>query len=203
MHVVINTESITRTRAGRDQPYRRSQVPDATPKSPTTHTDQARRPAERVEYFFDCPAELQQNVLDHSTEIQIWDVILSFKKAFEVFLQYLTRKLNVRVRSHDRGSLIITVECSSLQILEGLWADYRSGLLNNVAQEMLVRSEVLVELDCAEIRLKPLFLRRNTKKENKSSRVTQVSQQGLQPAGVLAGKTAEKKRTNKQSLMSQ
>ena len=157
MHVVINIESITRTRAGRDQPYRRSQVADATPKSPTTHTDQARRPAERVEYFFDCPAELQQNVLDHSTEIQIWDVILSFKKAFEVFLQYLTRKLNVRVRSHDRGSLIITVECSSLQILEGLWADYRSGLLNNVAQEMLVRSEVLVELDCAEIKLKTLI----------------------------------------------
>ena len=36
--------------------------------------------------------------------------------------------------------------------------------------------------------------RRSTKKENKSSRVAKVSQQGLLPPGVLAGKTAEKQK---------
>ena len=54
----------------------------------------------------------------------------------------------------DVGSLLITVECSSLQILQGLWEDYRSGHLNEIAQQMLVTAEVLEKLGLAEVRLK-------------------------------------------------
>ena len=102
----------------------------------------------------DASGELQLNPLDTPTEIQIWTVILSFKQSFELFLQYLGYKLNAFVRSHDVGSLLITVECSSLQILEGLWEDYRSGHLNAIAQEILVTADVLEKLGLDDVRLK-------------------------------------------------
>ena len=112
------------------------------------------RDQERAEDEVSDSGELQLNSLNTPTEIEIWTVILSFKKTFELFLQYLKCKLNVFVRNHDVGSLLITVECSSLQILEGLWEDYRSGHLNAIAQEILVTAEVLEKLGLDEVRLK-------------------------------------------------
>ena len=94
------------------------------------------------------------NLVDSPTDIQIWTVITSFKKSFELFFQYLAHKLNVFVPKHDLGSLLITVECSSLPILEGLWEDYRSGHLNAIAQELLVTAEVLEKLGLSDVRLK-------------------------------------------------
>ena len=151
MHLVITTDSITQARTPRNHP---SKIPQVAIRSSTTHSDQDQSQPERTEDILDSLAGRQVNALDHSTEIQIWDVILSFKKSFELFLQYLTCKLNVFVRSHDIGSLLITVECSSLQILEGLWQDYCNGHLTNVAQERLVTPQVLEKLGFTEIKLK-------------------------------------------------
>ena len=63
-------------------------------------------------------------------------------------------KLDIFSPKHDLGSLLITVECSSLLILEGLWEDYCSGHLTAIAQEMLVTAEVLEKLGLADVRLK-------------------------------------------------
>ena len=68
-----------------------------------------------------------------------------------MFFQYLACKLDVFSPKHDLGSLLITVECSSLPTLEGLWEDYH---LNAIAQEMLVTAEVLEKLGLADVRLK-------------------------------------------------
>ena len=89
-----------------------------------------------------------------TAEIEIWNVLLSFKDSFGLFLQYLRGKLNVLVRRLDVGSLLITVECSSLPILEALWEDYSSGHLSQVAQETLITSEVLEKLELTEVNLK-------------------------------------------------
>ena len=97
------------------------------------------------------PRGSQQNI---PTEIDIWNVILSFKNSFDLFFKYLKGKLNVFVRHLDVGSLFRTVECSSLEILEGLWKDYKSGNLTQVAQETLITAEVLEKLELAEVRLK-------------------------------------------------
>ena len=118
---------------------------------------------ERAEDVSDS-GELQLNARDTPTEIHIWSVILSFKKSFELFLQYLGYKLNAFVRNHDVGSLLITVECSSLQILEGLWEDYRSGHLNKIAQEILVTAEVLEKLGLDEVKLKTFISEEEYKK---------------------------------------
>jgi len=98
--------------------------------------------------------EIRSNQQDPPTEIDMWKVILSFKNSFNLFLQYLTCKLNVVVQHLDVGSLLITVECRSLQILEGLWEDYSSGHLNQVARETLITAEVLEKLELTEVTLK-------------------------------------------------
>ncbi|PFX23548.1 hypothetical protein AWC38_SpisGene11915 [Stylophora pistillata] len=84
----------------------------------------------------------------------VWDVILSFKESVDSFFRYLSRQLHLLVRNDKVGSWHITVECSSLQILEGLWNDYGSGHLNSVVQEMLIAPQVLKKLGKRNIQLK-------------------------------------------------
>lgn len=91
---------------------------------------------------------------DHTTELDYWNLILSLRRPLQSFCQYLKNMLNVVVRRHDTGSLLLTVECRSLQILEGLWKDYCSGHLNKMAQESLITAEVLEKLGLTEIKLK-------------------------------------------------
>ena len=69
------------------------------------------------------------------------------------FVRYLedVRKALV-VESHE-GSLIVTVQCSSLQILEELWKDYETGHLNEMAQKFLVTEELLKAFGPIEVRL--------------------------------------------------
>ncbi|KAJ7388941.1 hypothetical protein OS493_034872 [Desmophyllum pertusum] len=50
------------------------------------------------------------------------------------------------------GSLIITVECSSLEILDGLWDDYCAGHLSEMAQKFLVTEDVMKELGVTEVK---------------------------------------------------
>ena len=52
------------------------------------------------------------------------------------------------------GSLLITVKCDSLQILERLWEDYSCGHLGEVVQRYFVTEEILTELSLAELKLK-------------------------------------------------
>ncbi|KAL9971615.1 hypothetical protein ACROYT_G017804 [Oculina patagonica] len=127
--------------------------------------------------------ELQLNPLDPPTELQMWNVILSFKKSFELFLQYLGYKLNVFVRGHDVGSLLINVEYSSLQVLEGLWKDYSSGHLNEIAQEMLVTAEVLEKLGVNEVKLKT-FISEDEYDNGRQIFMTNPDPQGRQMRGV-------------------
>ena len=53
----------------------------------------------------------------------------------------------------SQGSLIITVECSSLEILEELWQDYCIGNLGRVVQQYLVTEDLLKELGLTEVKL--------------------------------------------------
>ena len=70
------------------------------------------------------------------------------------FLQYMRDVRNVLVVDTQQGSLIIILECRSLQILDELWKDYCSGLLNKMAQKYLVTEELLEEFGLTAVRLK-------------------------------------------------
>ena len=89
--------------------------------------------------------------------LDFWYVVYSFKKPLDLLLEYLKLKLGVDVQGYRLGSLIVTVSCSSLEVLEALWKDYRTGHLNEVVQVTLVRAEVLKELDLREATLRTII----------------------------------------------
>lgn len=98
----------------------------------------------------------------------IWNFILSSGIPPELLDQYLRDYLHVDPVRHDIGSLVVTVECNSLKILEGLWKDYCSGHLNEVAQETLITAEVLEKFGLSEIKLKTYI----SEKDYESTRQT-------------------------------
>ncbi|XP_022809801.1 uncharacterized protein LOC111346799 isoform X2 [Stylophora pistillata] len=75
------------------------------------------------------------------------------KKEYDEFLDYL-QKLGAIMTDVRYGSLVITVKCESLQILEDLWKDYSSGHLDEVVQNCFVTEKILKEMNLAELRLK-------------------------------------------------
>ncbi|KAL9963728.1 hypothetical protein ACROYT_G027262 [Oculina patagonica] len=107
---------------------------------------------------------LEGNCQSAPTEPYIWKVILSVHEYFNQFLEYLKVQLGIGVVSYSVGSLLITVTCSSLQILERLWEDYISGHLNKVAEQNLVSPDVLEKLGLKELKLKTAITEEEYKK---------------------------------------
>ena len=69
------------------------------------------------------------------------------------FCEYLSTIRQLLIVDKKMGSLIITVQCNSLQILDGLWEDYCAGHLQEVAQRYLVTRDILKELGVDELQL--------------------------------------------------
>ena len=69
------------------------------------------------------------------------------------FMEY-AKEMKVIIVGVYEGSLVITVKCESLIILEELWRDYSSGHLGEVIQNCFVTEKILRELNLAELRLK-------------------------------------------------
>ena len=97
--------------------------------------------------------ESQQNI----PNIDFWYVVYSFKRPLELLIRYLKVKLGVEVQSCRLGSLVITVSCSSLDVLEALWNEYRTGRLNEMVQDTLVTGEVLEKLELSEVKLRTII----------------------------------------------
>lgn len=106
-------------------------------------------------------ADFPESSLNLPSEREIWDVIRHY---IGPYLAYLTNNLRVLVRRCTFGSLLITLECSSLQVIEGLWEDYCSGHFDVVAQEMLVTTEVLRKLGLTEVKLKAFISKKEYEK---------------------------------------
>ena len=70
------------------------------------------------------------------------------------FVVYLEKVRKVLVIEAAKGSLIVTVECSSLEIVDELWQDYCSGYLGEMAQKFLVTGDILEELGLVHVKLK-------------------------------------------------
>ncbi|KAL9986242.1 hypothetical protein ACROYT_G000353 [Oculina patagonica] len=95
-----------------------------------------------------------QEVLTLIAHKYLVNVNPSTAEEFNGYLQYLRDVRNVLVVDTQPGSLIVTLACRSLEILEGLWEDYCSGHLNEMAQKFLVTEEVLKELGLAKVTLR-------------------------------------------------
>ncbi len=75
------------------------------------------------------------------------------------FVQHIENIRRALIVDIDHGSLVLKVKCNSLQILEGLWEDYSTGHLGELAQTFLVTEEILEELGLVEVKLKTTILK--------------------------------------------
>ena len=96
----------------------------------------------------------QQDLYTTCCENLFWAMKPSTEEGFNHFLSYLIRMKGVLLVSKDTGSLIIRVACPSLEILENLWSDYRSGELEKQAESCLVTEDFLREFNLKEVKLR-------------------------------------------------
>ena len=71
----------------------------------------------------------------------------------DMFEKHLS-KIKAIITCVRKGSLVITVKCESLQILEKLWSEYSSGRLGEVVQKCFVTEKILKEFNLSELKLK-------------------------------------------------
>jgi len=74
------------------------------------------------------------------------------------FIQYMERVRNVLIVDAKEGSLVVTVECRTLRILDELWNDYCTGHLNEMVQKFLVTEDVLKLFGLIEVKLTTTIL---------------------------------------------
>ena len=79
---------------------------------------------------------------------------VSTPDSIRAFTEYLEKAFNLAILMVESGSVIITVQCPTLESLEGLWNDYQSGHLNDIAETFLVTDELKRKLGMQNIRLK-------------------------------------------------
>ena len=74
-------------------------------------------------------------------------------EGFRAFVDNLEKLNRLLVVGAHVDCLIVTVRCSSLQILDELWEDYHTGHLNEMAQKYLVTEEILKRFGLIELKL--------------------------------------------------
>ena len=95
-----------------------------------------------------------QDVLNLIATKYLKELNPSTREEFNDFIQYMKEVREVIIVNVRTGSLILILECSSLQILDELWEDYCTGHLSEMAQKYLVTEEILKEFGLAEVKLK-------------------------------------------------
>ena len=83
---------------------------------------------------------------------------LSSFEGLEDYYAYLHGHLSLEVKRLQISSIKITVKCRTLEILKGLWEDYRSGRLNAEAEKCLITEKVTGELGMETVKLATTML---------------------------------------------
>jgi len=83
----------------------------------------------------------QQDRLRRYATIEVENFPVTTQKQLQNFCSHLSLKFNVELRDKRQGSLIMTVHCRTLEILERLWEDYCSGNLDTLAEECFLTDE--------------------------------------------------------------
>ena len=75
-------------------------------------------------------------------------------EAFNEVKNYLTEIRHLLFLDWETGSLVLTVACPSLEILQDLWHDYQSKHLKEVVERFLVTQDILDEFNLVELHLR-------------------------------------------------
>ena len=79
----------------------------------------------------------------------------------EAFTEHLITQYQVSLVTVGIGSIILTVECPTLDSLEYLWSDYLSGELNKMAERCFVTEDMKRKLNLDRIGLKIIIDEQN------------------------------------------
>ena len=93
-----------------------------------------------------------QEVLDRIATKYLEKVDPPSPEDLNSFLDYLKKTREVLIVDVKTGSLIITTECSSLEILDELWKAHCTGTLNRMTQS-LVTEDILKTFGLTEVKL--------------------------------------------------
>ena len=82
----------------------------------------------------------------------------STSEEINIFVHHIEDVKRALIVGVDHGSLVLIVNCNSLEILEGLWEDYCTGLLSELAKKFLVTEKILEKFGFVEVKLKTTIL---------------------------------------------
>lgn len=82
------------------------------------------------------------------------DTDISTTEGLAFFNGYLSGILKAYTKQMKSSSLMLVVQCRTLEILERLWTDYESGHLNEVAESCLVSKKIRRKFDIESLTLK-------------------------------------------------
>ena len=105
----------------------------------------------KVDFEFSRPTT--QELINTVAAWYLQKVKPSNRDELKEFVDYMEKFRNVIVLGIKKGSLIFTLECGSVQILDELWEDYSTGHLNEVAQSCLVTTNFLEEFGLSSLKL--------------------------------------------------
>ena len=94
-----------------------------------------------------------KQVLSFISQYYVQERPPSSSHEFNGFRDYMS-KMEVTIANLAFGSLLITLNISTLPILERLWEDYTSGHLGEVVQTSLATDEILNVLGLTELKLR-------------------------------------------------
>ena len=102
--------------------------------------------------------EEQEKVVERSLTLAVQEYLkFNCNPTIEAFDEHLIRVYQVSLVTVGIGSIIVTVECPSLESLDHLWSDYRSGELDKVAERCFVTDEMRKKLNLDKICLKTII----------------------------------------------
>ena len=95
---------------------------------------------------------------EEEVEVRLTQLVQSYEKfnddsrsndieALKDFIEYIIVAYGVILLAVRKGSIIIIVECTSLESLERLWSDHLAGTLDEVAERYLVPNEMKRKLN--------------------------------------------------------
>ena len=82
-------------------------------------------------------------------------------EAMQSLINHLINTYRVNLVTVGKGSIIIIVECPTLESLKHLWSDYLAGHLDKVAERYLLTDEMKKELNLETISVKITMKREN------------------------------------------
>ena len=86
---------------------------------------------------------------------------LSTTEGVKSLIKFIIKSYNVSVESLGIGCLEMIVQCPNLKSLERLWRDCCSGVLDNIAEQYLVTSELKRKLDLQAVKMKTTITQEN------------------------------------------